>query len=244
MDQLLMMLLMIVFPLFVLSLPLALLALLIYLAFWLMETLHTLLLGLLDGNLRRLCRSQKRRLVTGGIVFLLTAAAFLWLEFGGEYDHLKWEEVPCSEEQIVAEMPDILLTDADLALLDRVLAAPEAASAREKGDYVDFSLEKAMAYTADYPGKPSDACEISVSAWSVWIEFKGDGQKELYLRRLLNAKKTDSVYKTIRLYRPDSDKKTEDILCQYNNDGVVLTKEVLIHDWFQWVNRYTILFTG
>lgn len=237
MDQLLM----IVFPLFVLSLPLALLALLIYLAFWLMETLHTLLLGLLDGNLRRLCRSQKRRLVTGGIVFLLTAAAFLWLEFGGDYAHLKWEEDPCSEKQIVAEMPDILLTDADLALLDAVLAAPEAASVQERGESVDFPLEMAMAYTADYPGKPSDACEISVSFWSVWIGFRGDGQKELYLRRLLDE---ETVCKTIRLYRPNSDKKVEDILCQYSNDGGVLTKAVLTHDWFEWVDRYTILFTG
>lgn len=237
MDQLLM----IVFLLLVLSLPPALLALLIYLAFWLMETLHTLLLGLLDGNLRQLCRSKKWRLVTGGIVFLLTAAAFLWLEFGGEYDHLKWKQVPCSEKQITAEMPDILLTDADLALLDRVLAAPEAASAQEKGNSMDFPLETAMAYTADYPGKPSDVCEISVSSWSVWIGFKGDGQKELYLSRSLYGEET--VYKTI-FYRPDSDQKTEDIFCKYSNRGGVLTKEVLTHDWFHWVGWYTIMFTG
>lgn len=232
--------------LFVLSLPPALLALLVYLAFWLMETLHTLLLGSLDGNLRRLCRS-KRRLVTGGIVFLLTAATFLWLEFGGEYSHLKWEEVPCGQEQILTEMPDILLTDADMALLDAVLDAPEAEPAQEKENSVEFPLEAAMACTADYVGKPSDNCEIRVShGWcsSEWIEFNGDDQKELYLGRFLYKEEPDSVYKTIRLYCPDSDKELEDILCQYNNDNGNLTKEVLTHDWFVWIDMYTIMFVG
>lgn len=234
------------FFLFVVFLPLGLLALLLYLAFWLMETLHTLLLGILDGNLRQMCRSKKRRLLTGGIAFLLTGAVFLWLEFGDT--HLKWEEVPCGEEQILAEMPDILLTDADIALLDAVLAAPEAVSVWETGYSAEFPLERAMAYTADYAGKPSDVCEISVSnhgwALSEQINFLGDDQKELYLSRYLHEGKPGSFYKTIRLYRPDSNKEMENILCQYNNDSGVLTKKVLTHDWFAWTSYYTIMFTG
>lgn len=240
--------------LLILSLPLALLALLIYLAFWLMETLYTLLLGLLDGNLCQLCRSKKRRLLTGGIAFLLTAAAFLWLEFGGEHPHLKWKEVPCSQEQILAEMPDIALTDADMALLDAVLAAPEAEPVmQERERNVKLSDKTVRDLTVDYTGKPSDRCEIRVTdhgwALSEWIEFYGNDEKELYLSRYLHEDELygdipDSVYKAIRLYRPDSHKELEDILCQYSNNDGVLTKEVHTHDWFHWVDMYLLMFTG
>lgn len=233
----------------VVVLPFALLALLLYLAFWLMETLHTLLLGTLDRNLCQLCRSKKRRLLTGGIAFLLAGATFLWLEFGGEHAHLKWKEVPCSQGQILTEMPDIALTDADIALLDAVLAAPEADPVMQgRKENVKLSDKTVRDLTADHVEKPSDRCEIRVTdhgwALSEWIEFCGNDEKELYLSRYLYEDELDSVYKAIRLYRPDSDKELEDILCQYSNHDGVLTKEVLTHDWFHWVDMYLLMFTG
>ena len=71
----------ILFILIVFSAPILLAALLVYLLFWLMETTHTVLLGLLDGTIAELCRRKKKRLMIGGTVFLLTVLAFFCLEF-------------------------------------------------------------------------------------------------------------------------------------------------------------------
>lgn len=240
---------MILFILIGFSAPILLTALLVYLLFWLMETAHTVLLGLLDGTLAELCRRKKKRLIVGGTVFLLTVLAFLCLEFWFPPTlNLDWKEVPCSEAEILAEVPDIVLTEKDIALLDAVLAAPEAVKGLELNQSVTFSPAVAARYTAEYGGKPSEECEIEIRnnrlfTWET-IHWNGNPQKELYLSRFLYEDKPDEIFKSIRFYREGSKKEFEKILCEYNNKNGVLTKKILTHDWFAWVDRYTIMFTG
>ena len=240
---------MILFILIGFSAPILLTALLVYLLFWLMETAHTVLLGLLDGTLAELCRRKKKRLIVGGTVFLLTVLAFLCLEFWFPPTlNLDWKEVPCSEAEILAEVPDIVLTEKDIALLDAVLAAPEAVKGLELNQSVTFSPEAAATYTAEYAGKPSEECEIEIRnnrlfTWET-IHWNGNPQKELYLSRFLYEDKPDEIFKSIRFYREGSEKEFENILCEYNNKNGVLTKKTLTHDWFAWVDQYTIMFTG
>lgn len=238
--------------LLILSLPFALLALLIYLAFWLIETLHMMLLGLLDGSLATLVKRKKRRLMVGGTAFLLTAGVFLQLEFGtSPYAHLKLETARCSEEDILAEMPELELTEADIALLDAVLSAPEAEPAMEEDVEVIFPPGSAAAYTADYSEKPSDACEIRVYhdwlAMGESISFTGDSEEELFLYRWVYEEgraAPDRISKRIRIYKAGSEKRYQDILFEYENIDGVLSKKVLTHNWFDWTKYYTILFTG
>ena len=231
------------------SAPILLAALLVYLLFWLMETAHTVLLGLLDGTLAERCRRKKKRLVVGGILFLMTVLAFFCLEFWFPPTlNLEWIEVPCSEAEILAELPDIVLTEEDITLLDAVLAAPEAVEGLELNQSVTFSPEATAKYTAEYAGKPSEDCEIEIRTnrmftWET-IHWNDDPQKELYLSRFLYEDEPDEILKSIRFYRDGSEKEFEKILCEYNNKNGVLTKKTLTHDWFAWVDRYTIMFTG
>ena len=231
------------------SAPILLAALLVSLLFWLMETTHTVLLGLLDGTLAELCRRKKKRIMIGGTVFLLTLLAFLCLEFWFPPTlNLEWTEVPCSEAEILAEVPDIVLTEEDIALLDVVLAAPEAVEDLEQNQSVTFSPEAVATYTAEYGGKPSEDCKIEIRSnrLFIWetIHWNGDSQKELYLSRFLYEDEPDEICKSIRFYQDGSEKEFENILCEYNNENGVLTKKILTHDWFAWVDLYTIMFTG
>ena len=140
----------ILFILIVFSAPILLAALLVYLLFWLMETTHTVLLGLLDGTLAELCRRKKKRLIVGGTVFLLTVLAFLCLEFWFPPTlNLEGKEVPCSEAEILAEVPDIVLTEEDITLLDAGLAAREAEEGLELNESVTFSPEAAAKYAEE-----------------------------------------------------------------------------------------------
>ena len=65
------------FFLIVLLLPILLTGLLFYLLLWLMDTTHTVVLGLMEGTLAELCRRRKKRLCIGGIVL---AAADLTMD--------------------------------------------------------------------------------------------------------------------------------------------------------------------
>ena len=240
------------FLLIVLLLPILLAGLLFYLLLWLMDITHTVALGLMEGTLTELCRRRKKRLCIGGIVLTATAMGFLYLEFWFPLNsNLKWTVEPCTEEQILAEEPDIVLTAEDLELLDAILNAPEAAPVLEPEHTVIFPPETAADYAASYSGKPSEECEITLynNGESLWefISFQGDPCRELYISRSVHLKGEegqDSFFKTIRLYREGGRKEREDILCQYSNDDGSLIKEILTHWWFAWVDCYTILFIG
>lgn len=239
----------ILFILIVFSAPILLAVLLIYLLFLLMETTHTVLLGLPDGTLAELCRRKKKRFMIGGTVFLLTVLVFFCLEFWFPPTlNLEWREVPCSEAEILAEVPDIILTEEDITLLDAVLAAPEAEEGLELNESVTFSPEAAAKYTEEYTGKPSEDCEIEIRINRLFtretIHWNGDSQKELNLSRFLYEDEPDEIFKSIRFNREGSEKEFENILCEYNNENGVLTKKTLTHEWFAWVDLYTIMFTG
>lgn len=114
----------------------------------------------------------------------------------------------------------------------------------------------AQKLTAAYNNKPSDDCAINVSNngvfKSVSVEFNGNPRWTLFFYYSdtesgefeLNAKSI--TYYDYEARAESESHRYEDIEARYKYDMVgeepYLTKEVLQHDWFAWIDRYMIVF--
>lgn len=117
---------MIIFAWLYLLLPLMVVALLAYLIHWLFDLSRTILCGRRNGPLGMALMEKKKRWLLGGVLWLLTVTAFIYLEFlTPAIRHIELADADLSQEEILSEMPDIAVTDEDLELMDSIIFAPE-----------------------------------------------------------------------------------------------------------------------
>ncbi len=170
-------------------------------------------------------------------VGVLIAAAMLIL-IGVEvcmearYSCHELSQVKISDEKILKEMPDIVLTDADAALGERVLSAPRVAEALGIKEGVDLAKDEAALLFWDY--LPEDTGPKSICAFqnSVICEYLEGENKRIVLTFFQDHEY--GPYKTIGLYS-GGDAPRRECRVIYENQAGELKKMRVQRRWFAWL---------
>ena len=136
----------------------------------------------------------------------------------------EWRAARLSDERILAEMPDLELTDRDLDFGEAVLSDPEVAEAMENEDGLDLPEASARRLFADALPENVELENISVFQNAVYCGYlEGEDKRVVMTFFKDNAY---GPYKTIALYRGESCK------ALYENRAGELQKLEPHHRWF------------
>ena len=180
---------------------------------------------------------MKKRIWIPVLLVLLLAAGELILE------HRFSENVLAPTEQIaeeiLAERPDIAISETDLALEAYVLALPQvqemlvrAGSASGRSETLDPA--DAAPLLADWTEPGWSCTECSVTNGSVFVNFQENSGETAYRYSFFPGGDT-SMHKTIVLYEDGGRTCT----AVYENRGGELKKYVPRHLWFSWIESLT-----
>ncbi|WP_298019330.1 hypothetical protein [uncultured Dysosmobacter sp.] len=130
------------------------------------------------------------------------------------------KEAQISGERILKEMPDIALTDADLALEETLLSAPEVIEAMKSGESMslpDFLTEQ---LANGYLPENAELFDVSVSLNTVYFDYFETPEKRVMLAFFQDE--TYGQQKTIGLYKVKGD----GVVCKavYENENGDLKK--------------------
>lgn len=165
---------------------------------------------------------KRKLLYVIGILLLVVIGVLAYFET--HFTCYESKEVRISDERILKEMPDIALTDADLALGETILSDPEVMEAMEAGEIV--SLPDALAERLAKGYLPEDIKLFDCFVWenAVYFEYFETPEKKVMLTYF-----QDNVYgpyKDIALYRGD------DLKAIYGNRDGDLKKYKDVRRWF------------
>ena len=148
--------------------------------------------------------------------------------------------VQMTEEEILAELPELAITDADEALQQAVLAMPQVQQVLEKtkpGTGISRSLEishsAAQKALNDFlPSDYSEIFELSVmDGTTIYLSvLHGPTQRTIW--QFYDG----TISKTIGIYRVHG-ANTPDLKTIYSNDHNGIQKEVFKPLWFSWLVR-------
>lgn len=171
---------------------------------------------------------MKKKLFIAVCVLFLAAIGVL-AYFETHFGVYESKEISISDEKILQEIPDITLTDADMALKETLFSTPEVTEALESGETIislpdDLAAQLAEGYL---PGG-AELFDLSVSENAVYVDYFETPEK-----RVILAFFKDDAYgpqKTIALYRVKGDDLSFRV-CYSNNRGE-LSKIKISRRWF------------
>ncbi len=158
------------------------------------------------------------------IGILLLAVIGVLAYFETHFTCYESKEVRISDERILKEMPDIALTDADLALGETILSNPEVMEAMEAGEIVSLPDTVAKRLAKGYLPEDVELFDCFVWENAVYFEYFETPEKKVMLTYF-----QDNVYgpyKDIALYRGD------DLKAIYGNRDGDLKKYKDVRRWF------------
>ena len=140
------------------------------------------------------------------------------------------KEVPISDERILKEMPDIALTDADLALGETILSDPEVIEAMRSGEIVSLPDALAEQLAEGYLPEDTEMFSFCVLGDALYVDYFETPEK----RVMLAFFKEDAYgpQKTIALYNVRGDDQSLRIC--YSNDRGELSKIKESRRWFSY----------
>lgn len=169
---------------------------------------------------------MKKLFLAAGIVVLLVVGVLAYFET--HFTCYEYKEIQISDEKILKEMPDIALTDADLALGETLLSTPEVIETMEAGEIVSLPDALAEQLADGYLPEDLELFDISVLENAVYFDYFETPKK-----RVMLAFFKDDAYgpqKSIALYRDRGDDSS--LRFVYSNDRGKLSKIKESRRWF------------
>lgn len=145
--------------------------------------------------------------------------------------HFKVTEIRAvriSDEKILTEMPDLELSEEDIAFGQKVLLHPEVMAAMCQSEAADLAPESAERLFADYLPEGAEAENISVVQNIVYCGYLEHEDKRVVLTFFKDG--SYGPYKTIALYQGDSGDRSCKVL--YENQAGKLQKLEPHRRWF------------
>lgn len=165
---------------------------------------------------------KQKLLIPAAILAALAVCMVGYYEL--HFQTTEWRAARISGERILAEMPDLELTERDLNLGEVVLSDPEVAEAMENEDWLDLPETSARRLFAEALPENAEVENISVFQNAVYCGYREGENKRVVMTFFRDH--AYGPYKTIALYRGDSCKTL------YENQAGELQKLEPHHRWF------------
>lgn len=143
-----------------------------------------------------------------------------------------------TQEKILKECPEIVITEEDLALEEFILELPEVQmmikQSKENGSYVSVSNEKAFELLAGWIEEGWTMIELGYADNTVYLFWIKDGEKILSYNYSVDGR--NSMEKSIGIYQKHQNGTTSfDTL--YENINGSIKKIVFKRQWFFWATE-------
>lgn len=169
-----------------------------------------------------------KKILSIAVCALLLAAIGVLAYYETHFTCYESKEVPISDEKILKEMPDIALTDADLALGETILSTPEVIEAMRSGEIVSLPDALAEQLAEGYLPEDAEMFSFGFLGNAVYFDYFETPEK-----RVMLAFFKDDAYgpqKTIALYSVKGD--DQSLRVCYSNDRGELSKIKESRRWF------------
>lgn len=169
---------------------------------------------------------KKKLFIAVCVLFLATIGVLAYFET--HFRVYESKEVSISDERILKEMPDIALTDADMALKETLFSTPEVIEALESGESMSLPDDLAAQLAEGYLPENAEMFSLGVVFENaVYFDYYETPEKRVILEFF-----QDDAYgprKTITLYRDSNDRPLQFL---YINDRGELSKVKESRRWF------------
>lgn len=165
---------------------------------------------------------KRKFLYAIGILLLVVIGVLTYYEIYFTCYELK--EVRISDEKILAEMPDIVLTDADLDLGEKLFSTPQVIEAMGSGEIVPLPDALAKQLAEGYLPEDAEMFDFGVLGDAVYFNYFETPEKRVMLSYFQDN--TYGPYKDIALYRE------ENLKAIYENQNGDLKKYKDVRRWF------------
>ena len=182
---------------------------------------------------------KKKVLVSALAVVLLLIAFCLHME--SRYSMEVIEPAALTQEEILEEMPQITISEEELALREYILTQPQIQAmmvrARSKDDselQVEvLPLDEAGALLEGWIDSGWTIWEVSTSGNQVYVDFWENEEKRVIYTFF--ADENYSLEKAIGIYQGHGEER--DCVAAYVNQNGEFTKYVAKHQWFYWIEH-------
>lgn len=184
---------------------------------------------------------KKRIWIPIAIVVLLLVAFELTMEHRYSVDAIV--PVDMTDEEILAEMPDIAITEEDHALEAYVLALPQVQEmlVRAGGDSEEaetMTQAEVQPVLAGWTQSGWSATELCAFQGVVYVSFREDSGETMCIYTFF-PDQTSPMHKTIGVYAGGDAASESNFSAAYENRGGTLSKLVPKHQWFAWIGYLT-----
>lgn len=186
---------------------------------------------------------KKKVLISGAIPLLLAALFCLYME--SRYVNIGSVDINMTAEEMVAERPDIAVSEKDLALEAYVLSLPEVQALVEQTKtensddlkIAEVPLEEAALLLRNFTAEGWSVGELSVSQGSIiYVGFLHENGTERLIYTFFTDP-NDTMRKTIGVYQVNADGE-KNIQTIYTLDGENSQKMVFRRQWFSWLKQW------
>lgn len=169
---------------------------------------------------------KKKLLIVVCVMFLTVIGVLAYFET--HFTCYEFKEVSISDEKILKEMPDIALTDADMALGEKLLSLVEMLDAFSSGEIMCLPDRVAKSLVEEYLQENAELSAVSVSQNAVYVDYFAAPEKRVMLAFFQSE--THGPQKTVGLYKVKGD----DAVCRevYENERGDLKKYTESRRWF------------
>ena len=182
---------------------------------------------------------KKKVLVAALVVVLLLAAFFLHME--SRYTMEVIEPAALTQEEILEEMPQITISEEELALREYMLSQPQIQAMMARAQAKDASERQAEVLPRDEAAALLEGWidsswtlwEVSTSGNQIYVDFWENEEK-----RVIYTFFADENYlleKTVGIYQGYGEER--DCVAAYVNQNGEVTKYIAKHQWFYWIEH-------
>lgn len=153
------------------------------------------------------------------------------------YSRVRFVEADMTEEEILAEMPEIAISEEDYALEAYILSLPEVQELLENAEEEEFGAafpnEESEVLLADWIPEGWKVMELAAKDNRMYVSFINEGVCSRYYS--FSSDGSYPMQKTVGIYRKTWRNLIE---CKsvYQNTNGEITKYVDKNEWFSWVD--------
>lgn len=174
---------------------------------------------------------MKKKFILPILLVVLLVIAFCYYKYS---HNATWQlvEIEMTDDEILKEMPDIALTEADHALENFVVALPEVQEAVKKSSNSEsievISSKELASLLQEWISPDRTVTELTVSGNAIFLGFNEGEYKKVYYT--FSADGSYQMRKTIGIY----EKSDDEIKCKalYETDSEKYKKYVNKRKWF------------
>lgn len=180
---------------------------------------------------------MKKRALAAVLAAVILAGCILYME--SHFGVSTLEDMNLSSEQILREMPEIKITQEDIAMGKALLSADEVKEAFQRvggsESWRGFPIpqDKAAELLEDWIPEGYEVLELTASSHqSLYVSFVKDGQERIYYIFFV-----DDLYPPIKTIGVYGRTLFDEDACKaiYENHGGVISKSKFKHLWLAWL---------